>query len=383
MQPLYGLQRRSAAAVVSDLGARPRLRPTCGGHRDRARCSECGRASRERRKIRSGHGNDGGQRWPCCRWRTGPSRSRARAAGARASRTSATAASTSTAPSAPAATAARSSPPPIARSSASTATRARSPRGAGLVAGGQRPADPGRGPLFRSRPVSRANAAMRAVDGVVLDIGVSSMQLDEAERGFSFRLDGPLDMRMGGDGPSAADVVAHGVRARSRRHHLSSSARSGTRAPSPAPSSGARARRRSTTTPRSPTSSAAWCARKPDEIHPATRTFQALRIFVNEELGELAAALAAAERILKPGGRLVVVIVPFARRPHRQDVPRRAQPHARRLAPSARQSSAPAPTLHAADQAPGRRRRRRDRRAIRAPARPSCAPPSARDAPRA
>ncbi len=100
-----------------------------------------------------------------------------------------------------------------------------------------------------------------AVDGVVMDVGVSSMQLDEAGRGFSFRLDGPLDMRMGQEGPSAADVVATATEA-----ELADS-----------------------------------------DIHPATRTFQALRIFVNEELDELQSALAAAERVLKPGGRLAVV----------------------------------------------------------------------------
>ena len=146
-----------------------------------------------------------------------------------------------------------------------------------------------------------------SVDGVVLDLGVSSMQLDEAERGFSFRLDGPLDMRMGGDGPSAADVVARAVGARSRQHHFP--ARRG------APFArrrarhrrGARSKRRSSPPRRWPTSSARVVRAKPNQIHPATRTFQALRIFVNEELAELVEALAAAERILKPSGRLAVV----------------------------------------------------------------------------
>ncbi len=139
-----------------------------------------------------------------------------------------------------------------------------------------------------------------------MDVGVSSMQLDQAERGFSFRLDGPLDMRMGQAGRPPP------TSSRARRKAISptssiSSARSGIRAASPAPSWRSGRRRRSRPRARSPTSSAGWCARKPGDIHPATRTFQALRIFVNEELEELQTALAAAERVLKPGGRLVVV----------------------------------------------------------------------------
>ncbi len=145
-----------------------------------------------------------------------------------------------------------------------------------------------------------------AVDGVVLDLGVSSMQLDEADRGFSFRLDGPLDMRMAGEGPSAADVVA---RASERdladiifhlgeERHSRAVARAIIAARKDVPIRTTQALsevvRRVVKTP-------------PGAIHPATRTFQALRIFVNEELSELAAGLAAAERVLKPSGRLVVV----------------------------------------------------------------------------
>jgi 16S rRNA (cytosine1402-N4)-methyltransferase len=145
-----------------------------------------------------------------------------------------------------------------------------------------------------------------SVDGVVLDLGVSSMQLDEAERGFSFRLDGPLDMRMGTEGPSAADVVAQAserdladiIFQLGEERHSRGVARAIVAARKEAPIVTTRAL-------------ADVVGRvvhaKPNQIHPATRTFQALRIFVNEELAELVAALAAAERILKAGGRLVVV----------------------------------------------------------------------------
>jgi 16S rRNA (cytosine1402-N4)-methyltransferase len=145
-----------------------------------------------------------------------------------------------------------------------------------------------------------------AADGVVLDIGVSSMQLDEAERGFSFRLDGPLDMRMGKSGPTAADVVA----AASERDLANIIFLLGEERHSRAVARAivaARKERPIETTRALADIIARLVRAKPGEIHPATRTFQALRIFVNEELNELAAGLAAAERILKPGGRLVVV----------------------------------------------------------------------------
>jgi 16S rRNA (cytosine1402-N4)-methyltransferase len=144
------------------------------------------------------------------------------------------------------------------------------------------------------------------VDGVVLDLGVSSMQLDEAGRGFSFRLDGPLDMRMGGEGPSAADVVARAA----ERDLADVIFQLGEERHSRAVARAIVAARRETPI-RTTAALADIVARvvrgKPGQIHPATRTFQALRMFVNEELGELAAALAAAERILKASGRLVVV----------------------------------------------------------------------------
>jgi 16S rRNA (cytosine1402-N4)-methyltransferase len=147
---------------------------------------------------------------------------------------------------------------------------------------------------------------IEAVDGVVMDVGVSSMQLDQAARGFSFRLGGPLDMRMGHDGPTAADVVARAsetdlaniIYIFGEERHSRGVARAIVAARKEAPI---------TTTQALADIVGRVVRSKPNEIHPATRTFQALRIFVNEELDELHLALAAAERVLKPGGRLVVV----------------------------------------------------------------------------
>ncbi len=144
------------------------------------------------------------------------------------------------------------------------------------------------------------------VDGVVLDLGVSSMQLDTPGRGFSFRQDGPLDMRMGGDGPSAAEVVAVAserdladiIFLLGEERHARGVARAIV---------AARRERPIDTTLALATVVGRVVRSKPGEIHPATRTFQSLRLFVNEELGELAEGLLAAERVLKPGGRLVVV----------------------------------------------------------------------------
>ncbi len=145
------------------------------------------------------------------------------------------------------------------------------------------------------------------VDGVVLDIGVSSMQLDEADRGFSFRQDGPLDMRMSRSGVSAADVVNRWpVSDLTRIFGLLGEERHAGRI-------ARMIEKRRTERPFERTLDLAnaiekLVGRKPgDKIHPATRVFQALRIHVNDELGELARALLAAERILKPGGRLAVV----------------------------------------------------------------------------
>jgi len=151
-----------------------------------------------------------------------------------------------------------------------------------------------------------AAQGFQEVDGVVMDVGVSSMQLDVAERGFSFRLGGPLDMRMGHDGPTAADVIAKASEADlaniiyifGEERHSRGVARAIVAARQQTP----------ITTTRELADIVAKVVRsKPGEIHPATRTFQGLRIFVNAELDELHLALAAAESVLKPGGRLAVV----------------------------------------------------------------------------
>ena len=144
------------------------------------------------------------------------------------------------------------------------------------------------------------------LDGVVLDIGVSSMQLDQAERGFSFRFDGPLDMRMSGAGQSAADIVNEAEEGLLANifYHYGEERRS--RAVARAV---IEARRKAplTTTKQLADLVAGIVRGEPGGAHPATRVFQALRIAVNDELGELVRALHAAETVLKPGGRLVVV----------------------------------------------------------------------------
>jgi len=159
---------------------------------------------------------------------------------------------------------------------------------------------------FSALDEAAGSFGITAVDGVVLDLGVSSMQLDTAERGFSFRLDGPLDMRMEAHGPSAADVVATAsertladiIFTLGEERHSRAVARAIVKARAAAPIR---------TTGELADIVARVVRARPGDIHPATRTFQALRLFVNDELGELARGLMAAERILKPGGRLVVV----------------------------------------------------------------------------
>jgi 16S rRNA (cytosine1402-N4)-methyltransferase len=149
--------------------------------------------------------------------------------------------------------------------------------------------------------------AGEALDGVVLDLGVSSMQLDRAERGFSFQKDGPLDMRMSQDGESAADLVNgadEGVIADVLYHYGEERAsRRIARA-----IVAERALQPITSTLRLAEIVAKCLPRpKPGQSHPATRSFQAIRIAVNTEFSELAEGLAAAERALRPGGRLAVV----------------------------------------------------------------------------
>jgi 16S rRNA (cytosine1402-N4)-methyltransferase len=149
------------------------------------------------------------------------------------------------------------------------------------------------------------HAQPASVDGLLADFGVSSLQFDEARRGFSFQADGPLDMRMDTRrGPTAAQVVneasereladliyEYGEERRSRRI-----ARAIVRG-RPVTTTGQLARLVASAAP----------AMKQERIHPATRTFQALRIFVNRELEEIRALLEAAPRLLKPSGRLVVI----------------------------------------------------------------------------
>ncbi|MEO1303672.1 MAG: 16S rRNA (cytosine(1402)-N(4))-methyltransferase RsmH [Pseudomonadota bacterium] len=150
-------------------------------------------------------------------------------------------------------------------------------------------------------------AGISDVDGVMLDIGVSSFQIDQGVRGFSFMRDGPLDMRMGQTGPSAKDVVNQlsagdltsvirqlGEERQAKRiaHAIVAE-----RLASPI----------ETTLRLADCVEQAVGGRRGKKTHPATLTFQAIRMFVNDELGELARGLAAAERLLRSGGRLVVV----------------------------------------------------------------------------
>jgi 16S rRNA (cytosine1402-N4)-methyltransferase len=178
-------------------------------------------------------------------------------------------------------------------------------RGAVLAAG-----HPGRLSLIEGRfgDIERLIGAanLGPVAGVALDLGVSSMQLDSAERGFSFRLDGPLDMRMGEEGTNAADLIAHlsegelaeliGSLGEERFARRVARAIVAARQQGPIRRTGALAQ----------IVRAAIPTREPG-FDAATRTFQALRIAVNDELGELDRGLAGAERVLMPGGRLAVV----------------------------------------------------------------------------
>ena len=142
------------------------------------------------------------------------------------------------------------------------------------------------------------------VDGVVLDLGVSSMQLDQPERGFSFLRDGPLDMRMGQAGPSAADLLntADESRIADVLHYYGEE-----RAARRIARAIVAARPLATTAQLAEVVQSCLPRPKPGQSHPATRSFQAIRIWVNDEFGQLLAGLEAAERALKPGGHLAVV----------------------------------------------------------------------------
>jgi 16S rRNA (cytosine1402-N4)-methyltransferase len=161
--------------------------------------------------------------------------------------------------------------------------------------------------IYEPRAFSEAADAIKpgSVDGLLADFGVSSLQLDEAYRGFSFRTDGPLDMRMDTRSGETAEQVVNqedeneladliyefGEERRSRRIARAM----------------VRARPITTTAELAQVISAAAPANKGDKIHPATRTFQALRIRVNNELGEIESLLKSAPSLLKPGGRLVLI----------------------------------------------------------------------------
>ena len=155
-----------------------------------------------------------------------------------------------------------------------------------------------------------AERGIAAVDGIALDVGVSSMQIDRPERGFSFREDGPLDMRMSGAGRSAADVINDAPEAalvaiigglgEERRARRIARAIVAARGLAPITRTGELA---------AIVRQASGPARRSgrDAIDPATRTFQAIRIHVNDEIGELGRGLAAAESLLRPGGRLAAI----------------------------------------------------------------------------
>lgn len=178
-------------------------------------------------------------------------------------------------------------------------------RGAALAA-----AHPGRLHLIEGRfgdmLALLAARGVTELDGVVLDLGVSSFQIDTPERGFSFRFDGPLDMRMGQTGPTAADLVntlpegelADLIWEFGEERHSRRVARAIIKARAEAPF---------TTTLQLAEVIRRAVPRDPSGIHGATRSFQALRIRVNDELGEIERALDQAMRMLAPGGRLVIV----------------------------------------------------------------------------
>jgi 16S rRNA (cytosine1402-N4)-methyltransferase len=185
-----------------------------------------------------------------------------------------------------------------------------------------------------------ATLGVTQLAGVALDIGVSSAQLDDPARGFSFRADGPLDMRMGRDGRTAADLVNGAdegeLASLIRDYGEERFARRITRAIVAA-------------RPLSRTGELAAAIRSvvPDTggIDPATRTFQALRIAVNDELDELDRGLAAAERLLEPGGRLAVVAFHSLEDRRVKDFLRRRSADAPRASRHAPATRGPAPSF--------------------------------------
>ena len=186
-----------------------------------------------------------------------------------------------------------------------------------------------------------ADSGENGTNGVVLDLGVSSFQFDEPARGFSFRADGPLDMRMSQSGESAADVVntadaktLAGIISRYGEEHQAMRIARAIVAARPLTRTAELAE---------VVSKALGPAALRQPIHPATRTFQALRIHVNDELGELAAALDAATRALKPQGRLAIVSFHSLEDrivKHFLSERSSAAPHASRHAPETRRQSA-------------------------------------------
>jgi len=189
-------------------------------------------------------------------------------------------------------------------------------RGARVVAFDRDPAarrfatglDPARFRLIEDRFSTMAeHLGEAAADGVALDLGVSSMQLDEAERGFSFVRDGPLDMRMGEGGPTAAELVNTASAAELARIFRSYGEEREARRIANAVVRRRAERPFERTLDLAEAVERALGGRRGAKTHPATRVFQALRIAVNAELEELQAGLVAAERVLKAGGRLAVV----------------------------------------------------------------------------
>lgn len=160
---------------------------------------------------------------------------------------------------------------------------------------------------FSDLEILAADNDASPADGIAFDFGVSSMQLDRAERGFSFRHDGPLDMRMDQDGMSAADFVNEAEPRELARVILSLGEERRARRIVEAIVAARTEMRIERTSQLADIVEQALGGRRGERTHPATKTFQAIRMHVNDELGEIARGLAAAERVLKPGGRLAVV----------------------------------------------------------------------------